>query len=108
METLMNMPVHYAIGEYYYRGRPALGAAAVPIGDTVNKALDAMEGPWPRVVASGALAVGGILMAASEVSRGAKGHHGGAGRVGRIAVGGAAAYYGLLWAFRAWQQTLMG
>lgn len=84
------------LGEYYQDGRPVqprLGALETVAGQAST--------PLPRLIGSAALAVGGVLMAVSELSKGQKGHHTGIGKWGRVALGAGAAYWGFLYSMEA-------
>lgn len=95
-------PVGPQVGEYYQDGRvtPARVGALPTLEELSAKAA----APLPRLLFSGALAIGGLLMAVSEINRGPKGHHGPLGRYGRMAVGAGAAYWGFLYVTEAIEQ----
>src|SRR5690606_21436890 len=104
---LLDPPVHYGLGEYYYRGRPALGSTDQSRMFDPNQIL--RKASEPRMVglyAAGA-AAGGLLMAISEMSRGPKGHHGATGRAGRILLGLSVAVGGAVLATVSWQNQAL-
>lgn len=101
------------VGEYFDNGSAAApgsmpSAAGVPYQVPNSYRLGALESvaqnvsqPLPRMLGSGALLVGGLLMAAAEFG---KDHHGTVGRYGRIAVGAGAAYWGFMFFTEALEQ----
>lgn len=90
------------LGEYYQDGHPVgrqrLSGARIGALEAVAEKAST---PLPRLIGSAALAIGGALMAVSELSKGDKGHHTALGKWGRVAVGAGAAYWGFLYSIEA-------
>lgn len=91
-------------GEYYNQGEPAVPqgsaqrqAPASSAQPHLGGAVDMLASPVPRLVASAALALGGVMSVFSEINKDSKGHHTKTGKYGRILVGAGATYFGLIW-----------